>query len=76
MFGTHGDGAKNKLRSVDTSDIVEILAIYFPENDFSMDDDRLMLTVDLIHFFSSPPGMDIAFQVHLSHDFCFIADFD
>ncbi|XP_044482160.1 probable DNA helicase MCM8 [Mangifera indica] len=63
MFGTHGDGAKNKLRSVDTSDIVEILAIYFPENDFSMDDDRLMLTVDLIHFFSSPPGMDIAFQV-------------
>ncbi|KAJ0088164.1 hypothetical protein Patl1_32036 [Pistacia atlantica] len=63
MFGTHGDGAKSKLRSVDTSDIGEILAIYFPDNEFSIDDDRLMLTFDLIGFFSSPPGLDLAFQV-------------
>ncbi|KAF5750356.1 DNA helicase MCM8 isoform X1 [Tripterygium wilfordii] len=49
--------------SIDTSDIGAILAKYFPHNDSSIDDEKLMLTSDLIHFFSTPAGLDIASQV-------------
>ncbi|KAK0583797.1 hypothetical protein LWI29_003222 [Acer saccharum] len=63
MYGTHGDSMKTRQVSVDTHDVGEILAVYFADNELSIDEDKLMLAVDLIRFFSAPPGLDLALQV-------------
>lgn len=78
MYGNHGEGVHTRLRSVDTTDIGEILATYFPDNEFSIDDDKLMLTVDLIRFFSTSQELNIASQVRLTrvdiiHVSCFLS---
>lgn len=64
MYKAPVDNMATKQVVVDTSDISQILAVYFPDNEFSVDEDKLMLTVDLIQFFSTPPGLDFALQVH------------
>ncbi|KAK2647711.1 hypothetical protein Ddye_015200 [Dipteronia dyeriana] len=63
MYRTHGDSVKTRQVSVDTHDVGEILAVYFADNELSIDEDKLMLAVDLIRFFSAPPGLDLALQV-------------
>ncbi|KAJ8754157.1 hypothetical protein K2173_002056 [Erythroxylum novogranatense] len=45
------------------TDVVKILETYFPENDFVVDEYKLMLTSHLINFFSTPPGGDFSSQV-------------
>ncbi|KAK9289862.1 hypothetical protein L1049_008023 [Liquidambar formosana] len=63
MYGTHGERVNAKNRCVDTSDIAKILAVYFPETDFSATDENFKLTCQLIRFFSTPPGRRLASQV-------------
>lgn len=53
----------NVNQSIDVSDIGRILAIYFPETEFTSKDDEVKLTIELIRFFCSPPGDDLASQV-------------
>lgn len=60
MYGTNGDSLNC---TADTSDIENILAVYFADNELSIDEDKLILTVDLIRFFSVSPGLDLALQV-------------
>ncbi|OVA18173.1 Mini-chromosome maintenance [Macleaya cordata] len=52
-----------KQHSIDTSDIGKIWSIYFPEIDFSLNDQRFNLITDLVDFFSSPTGQNLASQV-------------
>ncbi|CAN1805550.1 Probable DNA helicase MCM8 [Linum perenne] len=68
MYGFDGESmAVEKHRSHGsmnyTDDLVGILAMYFPSNDFTVDQDKLMLTSELVHFFSSPSGRDLVAQV-------------
>ncbi|KAK9195654.1 hypothetical protein WN943_003779 [Citrus x changshan-huyou] len=60
MYVTNGDSLKC---TADTSEIENILAIYFADNELSIDEDKLILTLDLIRFFSVSPGLDLALQV-------------
>ncbi|KAJ9181622.1 hypothetical protein P3X46_009734 [Hevea brasiliensis] len=66
MYGGNGESTSaNKHRRTmnELSNSMDILAAYFPSNEFAVDDDKLMLTSDLIHFFSTSPGQDLASQV-------------
>ncbi|CAK9164786.1 unnamed protein product [Ilex paraguariensis] len=65
MYGRHAEIMNTKHRSMDTSDIANILAIYFPQIDFSVDESKwkFSLTSDLVRFFSTPLGQQIASQV-------------
>lgn len=63
MYVTNGDSLKC---TADTSEIENILAIYFADNELSIDEDKLILTLDLIRFFSVSPGLDLALQVNKS----------
>ncbi|KAJ4704837.1 DNA helicase [Melia azedarach] len=62
MYGTYGN-SMNITGTTGEYDVGKILAIYFADNEFSIDDDKLMLTTDLIRFFSAPPGVDLVLQV-------------
>lgn len=53
-------------RSIDTSDIGRILAVYFPAVEITAKDERLRLTNELIRFFSTPPGESLTSQVIIS----------
>ncbi|XP_012082281.1 probable DNA helicase MCM8 isoform X2 [Jatropha curcas] len=66
MYGSKGESTSRKKHHrpmTDASNSMEILAVYFPTNDFSVDEDKLMLISDLIHFFSTSLGQDLASQV-------------
>ncbi|KAG8648488.1 hypothetical protein MANES_08G003200v8 [Manihot esculenta] len=75
MYGGHGEStsAKKHRRGMnETSDSMDILAAYFPSNDFAADDDKLMLTSDLVHFFYTSSGQDLASQVKEENGFFFL----
>ncbi|KAJ6912105.1 hypothetical protein NC651_014695 [Populus alba x Populus x berolinensis] len=57
MYGTHGESAKKKKQHhhYASDDVVNILAIYGPSNELAVDEEKLMLTSHLIHFFSNTP---------------------
>ncbi|CAL1379269.1 unnamed protein product [Linum trigynum] len=67
MHGLGGESTPGKHHSHRSitygDDIVNILAIYFPSNDFTAEEDKLMLTSELLHFFSTTPGQDFVSQV-------------
>uniref|UniRef100_A0A6N2LC87 Probable DNA helicase MCM8 n=1 Tax=Salix viminalis TaxID=40686 RepID=A0A6N2LC87_SALVM len=66
MYGTHGESASKKKHHnhYASDDVVNILATYCPSNELAVDEEKLMLTSHLIHFFSNtPPGEDLASQV-------------
>ncbi|KAJ6923018.1 DNA helicase MCM8 [Populus alba x Populus x berolinensis] len=66
MYGTHGESANKKKQHhhYASDDVVNILATYCPSNELAVDEEKLMLTSHLIHFFSNtPPGEDLASQV-------------
>jgi DNA helicase MCM8 len=68
MYGTHGESASRKKQHhhYASDDVVNILATYCPSNELAVDEEKLMLTCHLIHFFSNtPPGEDLASQVPL-----------
>ncbi|XVF55420.1 hypothetical protein PTKIN_Ptkin06aG0034600 [Pterospermum kingtungense] len=86
MFGSHGERLMDKYGSINASNIGSVVPVYFTENEYSKDEENLVL--ELIRFFSVPPGQDLAHQVKndsgsvsLSLDFqqfrklCFIEEF-
>ncbi|KAL3531896.1 hypothetical protein ACH5RR_005417 [Cinchona calisaya] len=56
------------------SDLANILAIYFPQIDFSLEDSKfkLQLTSELVQFFSTAPGETIVSQVKICGDSCLL----
>ncbi|KAA8516516.1 hypothetical protein F0562_016978 [Nyssa sinensis] len=65
MYGNHGESARTKYCSTETSDISNILATYFPDIDLSAGETKckLTLTSELVRFFSTPPGQHLVSQV-------------
>uniref|UniRef100_A0A5B7BZM9 Probable DNA helicase MCM8 n=1 Tax=Davidia involucrata TaxID=16924 RepID=A0A5B7BZM9_DAVIN len=65
MYGTHGEIVNTKNYSMDTGDIANILATYFPDIDLSAEDTKFKfnLTSELVRFFSTPPGQHLVSQV-------------
>ncbi|XP_059646933.1 probable DNA helicase MCM8 [Cornus florida] len=63
MYGTQSESMNTK--SMDKSDITDIMATYFPEIDLFSDESKwkLKLTSDLVAFFSTEAGQCIASQV-------------
>ncbi|KAM7262451.1 hypothetical protein ACFE04_000134 [Oxalis oulophora] len=59
MIGT----CEKQYSTTDTSYLDDIFAAYFPDNDFIVDEEMLMLTSLLNHFFSSPSAHQLASQV-------------
>ncbi|CAH2054347.1 unnamed protein product, partial [Thlaspi arvense] len=74
VMGMYGDGSSDgasmasKRRSsigIDRNDIEKILAVYFRDNENSaIDEEKLLLTAELIRIFSTPRGRDIVSQVN------------
>ncbi|KAA3464965.1 putative DNA helicase MCM8 [Gossypium australe] len=61
MFGSHGERSIEKYGSINASNFGSIVPVYFTENEYSKDDEKLIF--DLIRFFSASPGKDLAHQV-------------
>ncbi|XVE61753.1 hypothetical protein DITRI_Ditri06bG0065200 [Diplodiscus trichospermus] len=61
MFRSHGEITMEKYGSVNASNIGSIISVYFTENEYSKDEEKLIF--ELIRFFSAPLGQDIAHQV-------------
>ncbi|XP_022744093.1 probable DNA helicase MCM8 isoform X2 [Durio zibethinus] len=61
MFGSHGESTIDKYGSINASNIGSIVPVYFNENEYSKDEEKLVF--ELIRFFSVPPGQDLAHQV-------------
>lgn len=78
MMGIYGDGSGDGASmtsrrrgsiGVDSIDIAKILAVYFRDNENScIDEEKLMLTAELIRIFSSPSGRDLVSQVSHSEN--------
>ncbi|KAH1123282.1 hypothetical protein J1N35_006442 [Gossypium stocksii] len=61
MFGSHGERSIEKYGSINASNVGSIVPVYFTENEYSKDEEKLIF--DLIRFFSVSPGKDLAHQV-------------
>ncbi|XVF07964.1 hypothetical protein REPUB_Repub06bG0184700 [Reevesia pubescens] len=61
MFGYHREITIEKYGSINASNIGSIVPVYFTENEYSKDEEKLIF--ELIRFFSFPPGKDLAHQV-------------
>ncbi|KAL2533674.1 minichromosome maintenance 8 [Abeliophyllum distichum] len=63
-----------KFRSTVASDLGSILAVYLPKINTSAEDSELifLLTSDLFHFFSSPPGQEFVSQVKEDNGLFFV----
>ncbi|KAG4163926.1 hypothetical protein ERO13_D01G204700v2 [Gossypium hirsutum] len=61
MFGSHGERSIEKYGSINASNVGSIVPVYFTENEYSKDEEKLIF--DLIRFFSASPGKDLADQV-------------
>lgn len=70
-MGLYGDGDGRSMASrrsgsigIDSLDIAKILAVYFRDNEnLATDEEKLLLTAELIRIFSDSPGRDIVSQV-------------
>ncbi|VVA97025.1 unnamed protein product [Arabis nemorensis] len=71
-MGLYGDGDGGSMASrrhgsigIDSIDIAKILAVYFRDNEnLATDEEKLLLTAELIRIFSDSPGRDIVSQVN------------
>nr|KJB16810.1 hypothetical protein B456_002G248900 [Gossypium raimondii] len=61
MFGSHGERSIEKYGSINASNVGSIVPVYFTENEYSKDEEKLIF--DLIRFFSASPEKDLADQV-------------
>ncbi|KAB2098290.1 hypothetical protein ES319_A01G228300v1 [Gossypium barbadense] len=61
MFGSHGERSIEKYGSINASNVGSIVPVYFTENEYSKDEEKLIF--DLIRFFSASSGKDLAHQV-------------
>ncbi|PPD91423.1 hypothetical protein GOBAR_DD11657 [Gossypium barbadense] len=61
MFRSHGERSIEKYGSINASNVGSIVPVYFTENEYSKDEEKLIF--DLIRFFSASPGKDLADQV-------------
>ncbi|XWS59719.1 hypothetical protein CRYUN_Cryun08bG0146100 [Craigia yunnanensis] len=61
MFGSHRESTIDKYDSINASNIGSIVPVYFSENEYSKDEEKLIF--ELIRFFSVPPGQDLSHQV-------------
>ncbi|GMI64656.1 minichromosome maintenance 8 [Hibiscus trionum] len=61
MFRSHRESSIEKYGSINASNVGSIVPVYFTENEYSKDEERLIL--ELIRFFSVPPGKNLALQV-------------
>ncbi|KAM7526251.1 hypothetical protein LguiA_016153 [Lonicera macranthoides] len=75
MYGSERDRMKSNYRSTAISDIGNILAIYFPQIDFSLDESKskFQLILDLVRFFSSPSGKQFVSQVKVVDGISFLS---
>ncbi|KAM7531773.1 hypothetical protein LguiB_035183 [Lonicera macranthoides] len=75
MYGSKRDRMKSNYRSTAISDIGNILAIYFPQIDFSLDESKskFQLILDLVRFFSSPSGKQFVSQVKVVDGISFLS---
>ncbi|CAN8259931.1 unnamed protein product [Cochlearia groenlandica] len=70
MYGDGSDGAimttrRRDLIGIDSIDVAKILAVYFKDNENSpIDEEKLLLTAELIRVFSTPNGKDLVSQVN------------
>ncbi|KAF8069353.1 hypothetical protein N665_1141s0014 [Sinapis alba] len=84
-MGIYGDGSGEASMTsrprgsigVDSIDIAKILAVYFRDNENScIDEEKLMLTAELIRIFSTPLGRDLVSQVNEDGDGSFSLPLD
>ncbi|KAE8690522.1 putative DNA helicase MCM8 [Hibiscus syriacus] len=61
MFKSHGESSIEKFGSINSSNVGSIVPVYFTESEYSKDEEKLI--VELIRFFSVPPGKNLAHQV-------------
>lgn len=65
--GSDGEGMASRSRGsigIDSIDIAKILAVYFRDNEnLVTDEEKLLLTAELIRIFSASPGRDLVSQV-------------
>ncbi|TYJ50781.1 hypothetical protein E1A91_A01G233000v1 [Gossypium mustelinum] len=61
MFGSHGERSIEKYGSINASNVGSIVPVYFTENEYSKDEEKLIF--DLIRFFFASSGKDLAHQV-------------
>lgn len=72
MMGFYGGGndggsmtsGRRESTGIDSICIGKVLAVYFKDNEnLAIDEDKLLLTAELIRVFSTSPGRDLVSQV-------------